>query len=172
MAGQTSQRLLSFPPQSWRGKVPDFDDTRPLIVFDGVCVLCSRSMRFIARKDEAGNDTSGPLQSGPLQSGQIQFTAAQSPLGQALFHHFGLDAETFETVLLIENGRAFGKRDAIAGIARHLRWPWRVGRVYGWLPRLVADPAYDLLAGSRYRIFGRTAVCARPDPSWASRVIE
>jgi predicted DCC family thiol-disulfide oxidoreductase YuxK len=127
------------------------------LVFDGVCVLCSRSMRFIARNDAVG---------------AIQFTAAQSLLGQALFRHFGLDTEAFETVLLIEQGRAYGKRDALAGIARHLRMPWRLGRAYGLLPHVIADPAYDLLARSRYRVFGRTPVCMRPDPSWAGRVID
>ena len=150
-------RLATQPAYSWRGHVPAFDDSRPLIVFDGVCVLCSRSMRFIAAH-EAG--------------GAIQFTAAQSQLGQALFQHYRLDAEKFETVLLIENGKAFGKRDALAGIARHLRWPWRAAVVYGVLPRVIADPAYDLLARSRYRLFGRTDVCMRPDDSWRGKVIE
>jgi predicted DCC family thiol-disulfide oxidoreductase YuxK len=150
-------RLAARPAYSWRGTVAPFDDTRPLLVFDGVCVLCSRSMRFIARHDA---------------SQSIQFTAAQSPLGQALFRHYALDVETFETVLLIEDGRAYGKRDALAGIARHLRWPWRAGVLYGWLPRRLANPAYDLLARNRYRMFGRADVCIRPDPSWASRVIK
>ncbi len=149
-------RLRAFADYSWRGHVPTFDDTRPLLVFDGVCVLCSRSMHFIARNDVDGS---------------IQFTAAQSSLGRALFAHFDLDADTFETVLWLEHGRALGKRDAIAGIGRHLRRPWRIASMVGWLPRRVADAAYDRLAGSRYRLFGRTDICMRPDPSWAGRVI-
>ncbi len=157
MTSAVHQRLAARPAHSWRGVVPPFDDSRPLLVFDGVCVLCSRSMCFIAAND-AGRS--------------IQFTAAQSPLGQALFRHYDLDAEAFETVLLIENGCAFGKRDALWGIARHLRFPWRVGALYGFVPRWLADPAYDLLAGSRYRIFGRSDACMRPDASWADRVIE
>ena len=153
------ERLAARDAYSWRDDttVPRFDDTRALIVFEGVCGLCSKSMRFIAQREAAG---------------RLQFTAAQSQLGQALFAHFGLDAEAFETVLLIEHGRALGKRDAIAGIARHLRWPWRVGAAYGAIPRAIADTVYDLLANRRYRLFGRSDACMRPDPSWAARVIE
>ena len=158
-ASSLADRLATRGAYSWRTdpSVPTFDDSRPLIVFDGVCVLCARSMRFVAGH-EAGNT--------------LRFTAAQSKLGQALFQHYGLDVEAFETVLLIEHGRAYGKRDAIACIARLLRWPWRVGAIYGVLPRGFADRIYDFLANRRYRMFGRTEVCMRPDPSWAVRVIE
>ena len=152
-------RLDSKPAFSWRDdvSVPAFDDTRPLIVFDGVCVLCSRSMGFVARH-EVGSS--------------LQFTSAQSKLGQALFEHFALDPETFETVILLEHGRALGKRDAVAGIARHLRSPWRAGGLFRRFPRGLADALYDQLAGRRYRWFGRTATCFVPDPSWRSRVLD
>lgn len=157
MSAALATRLAASPDHGWRGHGPAFDDSRPLVVFDGVCVLCSRSMRFIASHD---------------RDGRMQFTAAQSALGQALFQYYGLDPEVFETVLLIENGKAHGKRDAVAGIARHLRRPWSAAALLGWLPRPLADRLYDALAGSRYRLFGRSDACMRPDPSWAGRVIE
>ena len=154
-----ADRLAVRGAYSWRDDplVPRFDDSRALIVFDGVCVLCSRSMRFVATHET---------------NQRLQFAAAQSTLGHALFEHFGLDAAAFETVLLLEDGRARGKRDAIAGIARHLRWPWRAASLYGVLPARLADRGYDLLADRRYRLFGKTDACMRPDPSWAARVIE
>lgn len=157
MTTPVTNRLAAKAPYAWRGTAPAFDDSRPLVVFDGVCVLCARSMRFIARHDAAGT---------------IQFTAAQSRLGQALFNLYGLDAAAFETVLFVESGRAYGKRDAVASIARHLDLPWRLGRLYGWLPRRFADAAYDAVAGRRYRLFGRTDACLPPDPSWRARVID
>ena len=154
-----AERLAARGAYSWRddAAIPRFDETRPLIVFDGVCVLCSRSMRFIAQHEATG---------------RLQFTSAQSALGQSLFAHYGLDAEAFETVLLIEDGRAFGKRDALVGIARHLRWPWRAAQLYGLVPPFVADRGYDLIANRRYRLFGKAEACLRPDPSWAARVID
>jgi predicted DCC family thiol-disulfide oxidoreductase YuxK len=127
-----------------------------LIVFDGVCVFCSRSMRFIARHDQAE---------------ALRFTAAQSGLGQALFRHFRLDAENFETILVLVDGQALGKRDALAAIARHLTWPWRVGVAFRFVPKPVADRLYDAFARRRYKLFGRYDQCFAPDSSWRSRVI-
>lgn len=74
-------------------------------MFDGVCVLCSGFARFVAARNP---------------DGRFRFTAAQSPLGQALFRHFGLDPVNYETNLLIADGRAFAKMDAFVEIMRRL----------------------------------------------------
>jgi predicted DCC family thiol-disulfide oxidoreductase YuxK len=152
--------LERAPPYAWRANpdVPAFDDTRPLIVFDGVCVFCSHSMQFIAQHDTKR---------------ALLFTAAQSPLGQALFKHHGLDPVNFETFLVLENGRALGRRDALVAVGRHMSLPWRwLALPWRWLPRALADRAYDAIATRRYRLFGRYDTCFAPDPSWRSRVIE
>jgi predicted DCC family thiol-disulfide oxidoreductase YuxK len=153
------QRLEAHAAYSWRADpdVPAFDDSRTLIVFDGVCVFCSRSMRFIAGHDARQS---------------LQFTAAQSTLGQALFRHFALDPTAFETVLVLVDGRALGKRDALVATAQHLTWPWRIGTAARFVPRWLADPLYEALANRRYRLFGRYDACFTPDASWRSRVIE
>lgn len=156
--GDQLGRLAAAPAYSWRDDpaVPRFDDAAPLIVFDGVCVFCSRSMAMVARNDR----------------GVFRFTAAQSPLGAALFRHYGLDPVDFETVLVLDRGQPLGKRDALAAIARRLDWPWRALLAFGWLPRKVGNRAYDMLAARRYRLFGRTETCFTPDPAWRARVIE
>lgn len=136
--------------------VPAFADDHPLIVFDGQCVLCSAFARFVARHD---------------RERRYRFTAAQSPLGQALYRHYGLDPMTFETNLLIEDGVGYGKIEAFARVARRLGWPWRAGIMLGLLPRRVADPLYDLIARNRYRLFGQAQACAVPDASWRDRII-
>jgi predicted DCC family thiol-disulfide oxidoreductase YuxK len=150
--------LKAFPPHSWRADtaVPRFPDEHPLVVFDGVCVLCSRSMRFIAARDH----------------GQLRFVAAQSPLGAALYRHFKLDPVAFETVLLIENGRAMAKLDAFAGLARLMGGGWHAARCMRLLPNTPADWLYDRIAKNRYALFGRHDQCIRPDASWQNRVLE
>jgi predicted DCC family thiol-disulfide oxidoreductase YuxK len=153
-------KLAERPLYSWRTdpRVPDYDDSRPLIVFDGVCVFCSHAMQFIAAHDARG---------------ALTFTAAQSQLGQALFHHFSLDAQAFETFLVLEKGRALGKRDALVAVGRHLRWPWRsLGAIWSILPRPLADRAYEMIATRRYRLFGRYDTCFAPGAAWRARVIE
>ncbi len=155
-------RLAQHQAYSYRHdlNVPAFPDDQPVIVYDGVCVLCSRSMRIIARGDRAG---------------RYRYMSAQSPIGQALFAHYGLDAEQFETVLLIEAGRAFGKLDAIMRIAGQLRGIYRplgLLRVMRVLPGRLQDWCYDSIAKNRYSLFGRTDACIMPDASWRARVIE
>jgi len=154
-----STRLAAAAAYGYRGDaaVPRFDDRHALIVYDGVCVLCSGAMRAIAQRD---------------RNGMFQFASAQSPLGRALFVHYGLDPVAFETVLLITEGRAFGKLDMALEVARALGGPWRLFRVFRLLPRRLQDVAYDLVARNRYRLFGRADTCLLPDASWGGRVID
>lgn len=154
-----SARLAATPAYSYRGDpaVPHFDDAHALIIYDGVCVLCSRSMQRIAAADHAG---------------MFRFASAQSPLGQAVFKHYQLDPVAFETVLLLSEGRAFGKLDMAFEVARRLGRAWLLFALFKPLPRRWQDAAYDLVAKNRYRIFGRTEACMVPDASWRGRVID
>ena len=137
--------------------MPAFPDDKPIIVFDGVCVLCSGFVRFVVARDP---------------DAKFRFVSAQSPLGQALFRHYDLDTDDFETNLLIADGRAFGKLDALTGILQRLGGVWRIATITSLLPRTLRDRLYDRIARNRYRIFGRTDSCIVPDASWRSRVLE
>lgn len=153
------ERLAAMPDYSWRADpaVPPFPDDKPLIVFDGVCVLCSGFARFVAARDPEG---------------KFRLTAAQSSLGSALYRHFGLDPINYETNLLLADGHAFGKLDAFAGIMRRIGGPWRAAAILGALPGPGGEWIYDRIAGNRYRLFGRHAQCIQPDAGWRERVIE
>ena len=105
-------------------------------------------------------------------NGHFHFARAQSPLGQALFRHYKIDPVQFETVLLISNGKAYGKLDMTREVARVLGGPWRLFALLQPLPRWLQDKAYDAIAQNRYRLFGRTETCMLPDASWRARVID
>jgi predicted DCC family thiol-disulfide oxidoreductase YuxK len=158
-AGSVSQRLAGTAPYSYRSdpSVPPFPDDTALLVFDGVCVLCSASARFILKRDRAR---------------RFRFATAQSPLGQALFRHYGLDAQTFETNLVLIEGRAYGKLDTVVAAGRELGGVWRALALLRVLPRSVADWLYDGVARNRYRLFGRTERCMMPPPEWRDRFID
>ena len=133
--------------------VPRFDDTQPIVVFDGVCVLCASSIRFILRYDRAA---------------RFRFLVAQSPLGQALYRHYGLPAADFDTVLVIDGGRLHTRLDAVAAVLRRLPMPWPLLGFVRWLP----DRAYDLVAKRRYRWFGRREACLMPSPELRGRFLD
>lgn len=151
--------LEALPPYSYREDpaVPDFPDDTRLIVFDGVCIMCNGFAQFVAKRD-AGK--------------RFLFTEAQSALGSALFRHYGLDAENYETILLIENGRAYGRMEAIVRIVSQLGAPWTWAKAILVLPRAARDWLYDRVAGNRYAIFGRYESCpVERDARIAERLI-
>ena len=154
-----SRRLSGMPAYSYRADplVPRFPDDKGLIVFDGVCVLCSGWAHFVLKRDAAF---------------AFRLTAAQSPLGQALFRHYGLDTETFETNLVLADGRAWAKLDTVVEVGRRLGGIWTLASVLRLLPRPVADWLYDRIATNRYRLFGRTDSCMIPPPEWRDRFID
>ena len=99
-------------------------------------------------------------------------TTAQSPLGQALFRHYGLDTEAFETNLVLIDGRAYAKLDSVADVCRRLGGRWRLLAALRLLPRPLADWLYDRIARNRYALFGRTDSCMIPPPEWRDRFID
>lgn len=142
----------------WRADpaVPDFDDGNPLIVFDGDCVLCSRSMRLILKLDRAR---------------RFRLTPAQGEIGQALYRHLGLPTDRFETYLLVADGTIHQRSTAIVEIAKRLGWPWKAGAALAIVPRPIRDALYNLVARHRYRIFGRRTACGIADPALRQRML-
>jgi predicted DCC family thiol-disulfide oxidoreductase YuxK len=157
--GASLSRLSVMPAYSYRGDpgVPRFPDDKGVIVFDGVCVLCSGWARFVLKRDTAF---------------AFRLTTAQSPLGQALFRHYGLDTEMFETNLVLIDGRAYAKLDTVVEVGRRLGGIWRLASVLRLLPKPVADWIYDRIATNRYRLFGRTDSCMIAAPEWRDRLID
>ena len=78
-------------PYTYRSdpQVPSFPDDRPIFIFDGHCTLCSRWVELVLRYDRAG---------------RYRLLSAQSALGRALYVHYGLDPENYETNILLIDG--------------------------------------------------------------------
>lgn len=147
------------PDYSYRldAEVPDFDDSGPVVVMDGTCVVCSFGARLIARFDRRG---------------RFRICRAQSATGHALLVHYGLAADDPETWLLLADGRAYGSVDAMIRAGRLIGgvgWLLQPARL---LPRPLRDWCYRRLARNRYRLFGRTDMCALPDPRLRARLME
>ena len=125
-----------------------------IFLFDGVCILCSRSVAFVLKHETA-----------PL----IRFVAIQSAEGRALAGLHGIDPDDPESFLFIENGVAQPKSDGIAALTHHLRVPWSWMGAFRILPRPVRDWLYDRIARNRYRIFGKRESCLIPTPETRQR---
>lgn len=128
----------------------------PLIVFDGVCVLCSGFARTVVRLDHAK---------------RFCFAMAQSPLGEALYKKHGLRTDGYDTNLVIIDGVAHQRLDSFIAVMDALGWPWRAARALRLIPRPIRDAAYSLIARNRYRIFGRKESCDIPSPELRERIL-
>ena len=136
--------------------VPDFCDDRPLIIFDGKCVLCSAFAWFILRND---------------RKKYFRLMAAQTGTGAALYRHFGLDPVDFEANVLLEEGCALFGAEASIRIFERLGFPWSLVAIARLLPRSLRDRAYNTLARNRLRWFGTRAACYGPAPDDAHRFV-
>ena len=137
--------------------VPRFADDRPVIVFDGQCVLCSWFAQFILRNDHRAH---------------FRLLAAQSELGDALYRHFGLDPVHYETYVLLQDGKAYFRSEASLRILDGLGVPWSVLAASARLvPSALRDAVYNVIARNRLRWFGTRPRCYRPEPSQADRFL-
>jgi len=128
-----------------------------LVLFDGVCNLCTHSVRFILAHEAE-----------PL----FRFAPVQSAAGIRLLRELGQDPHDVETFVVIADGKAYLRSDAAIRIAPHLRGAWRWLGAVKIVPRPIRDWVYDLVARNRYRWFGRTDECMVPAAEIRARFIE
>ncbi len=136
--------------------VPRFPDDRPIVIFDGHCALCSGWARFVLRHD---------------RSGIYRLLPAQTPLGRALYVHYGLNPEDYETNILLADGVAWFKSEGSIRMAEALGPPWSLVRWCRVLPLRVRDRLYQSVARNRLRLFGRRAACYRAEPGQEHRFL-
>jgi predicted DCC family thiol-disulfide oxidoreductase YuxK len=129
----------------------------PIILFDGICNFCNRSINIILEQD---------------QDAHFQFVASQSQAGINILQQYKLDQKASASVILIDNEKVYTKTDAVIQIATHLKgWP-RLFRLIKFIPKSLRDFAYDLIAKNRYALFGKRDTCRIPDESTRHRFLE
>jgi predicted DCC family thiol-disulfide oxidoreductase YuxK len=96
---------------------------------------------------------------------------AQTPLGRALYIHFGLDPENYETNILVADGSAWLRSEGSIRMAEGLGFPWSLARWLRLLPLSWRDRAYLLLARNRFRLFGRRDTCFAPPAGYRDRFL-
>jgi predicted DCC family thiol-disulfide oxidoreductase YuxK len=131
---------------------PDDD----VILYDGVCVFCSRWIAFVLKRDVGK---------------RFHITQIQSPYGTRMAQAFGIDPNNPDTNAVVHGGKAWLRSDGALTVLSNLPgWGW--ARVLFVVPRPIRDAVYSLIARNRYRIFGKYDACFVPDAEMRSRVME
>lgn len=145
-----------------RAQGPPRSDAAHLVLYDGVCGLCSSLLQFLLTHDRRG---------------VLAFASLQSRTGRTVVEHHGGDPADLTSFYVVENyrtdhSRTLARSKAALFVAGQLGWPWKAAVIARVLPGAVLDRAYDIIARNRYRVFGRFEQCPAPRPEFRSRFIE
>lgn len=127
----------------------------PIVLFDGICNLCNRSVQWMIDHDPQAH---------------LRFASLQSEAGEALLKQHDLPTQNFKSLILIENGQVFMRSTAALKIARYLQGYRWLG-VFLWVPAFLRNGVYDLIARNRYQWFGQSESCRIPTPELKSRFL-
>jgi predicted DCC family thiol-disulfide oxidoreductase YuxK len=131
-------------------------DARAILLFDGECNVCDRTVRFVAPRDPKG---------------RIAFAALQSPTGRRLLERAGLVPHRMDTVVLLEGDAVHLRSSAVLRVVRKLSGGWPLLYALWIIPRPLRDWLYDAFAARRYDWFGRREECLLSSPELASRFL-
>ncbi len=126
-----------------------------IVLFDGLCNLCSGAVKFILTHEK---------------SETLKFASLQSETGSALVMKFKIDPSV-DSIVLISDHKAYIKSDAAIRIASYLKRPWSWISHTGFIPLAWRNSLYDFIARNRYRFFGKKEECWLPQPRWRMRFL-
>lgn len=133
---------------------------KDILLYDGVCALCNRFVKFVLKHDTAA---------------RFCFASLSSDYGRATMERHGAGAVDSAGLLLDANSaqpKLLLRSDVPIYVMSQLAGPWPfLARLLRAFPRPLRDYGYSSVAGTRYRIFGKYDVCPLPAPDVRSRFI-
>ena len=131
---------------------------KKIILFDGVCNLCNSSVLFVIRRDKKD---------------LYRFAALQSDLGKEFVASRGIDTTKTDSIILVEPDLAYyTKSSAALKIGRGFGGGWKLLALFEWIPPVIRDFFYDIVAKNRYRWFGRREACMIPTPELRAKFLD
>ena len=129
---------------------------KPVILFDGVCNLCTGSVQFILKRDKEK---------------KFLFASLQSNYGQNLLKQSDLPTNTFNSFILNQDEKIFTRSTAALKMIQQLKgWKWV--KIFWIVPQFIRDAVYNLVARNRYKWFGKKEECWLPTPELKERFLD
>ena len=127
-----------------------------IVLFDGVCNFCNGAVNWVIERDK---------------DGYFKFAALQSEIGEELTAKYGIDRTVTDSIVVVEDAKAYTYSTAALRIAKRLGGAWSWTYAFILVPSPVRDFLYKLFAKNRYRLFGRQEACMIPTPEIRARFL-
>ncbi len=137
-------------------KNTDLIKDKTIILFDGNCGLCNKSVRFILKHEK---------------DQELYFSALQSETGKQVLKQFELGNKT-DSIVFIKNGKAFIRSSAALQITKHLKALWPLLFGFYIVPKFIRDAVYNYIAKNRIKWFGAADYCEMMTPELKKRFLE
>jgi predicted DCC family thiol-disulfide oxidoreductase YuxK len=133
------------------------DVNKKIVLFDGVCNLCSNSVQFILKRDKKN---------------QFLFGSLQGKAGQEYLAKYNLPADTFNSFMLVEGETLYTRSAAALRMLKHLGSGWSLLYAFIIVPKFIRDTVYNRVAKNRYKWFGKKEACWIPTPALKAKFLD
>lgn len=133
------------------------DTNKPVVFFDGVCVLCNASVQFILKRDKKH---------------YFYFATLQSDVAKQFLLHVPENILKKDSIILSDKGKIYTESSAALKIGAHLNGLWKLSQVLWIVPLFIRNGVYRWIAKNRYKWFGIKDQCMMPDNSIKHRFLD
>jgi len=130
---------------------------KPVVLFDGVCNLCNRSVQFIIKRDKKK---------------KILFASLQGKMGQEVLKKFNLPADDFNSFILVQGDHIYTRSTAVLRMLKKLGRGWNFLYVFIIVPKFIRNAVYNWIARNRYKWYGKRDECMIPTPELRERFLD
>ena len=128
-----------------------------IILFDGVCNLCNRSVQFIIKRDKLK---------------KFRFASLQGKTGQAILEQFNLSKDAYNSFILVDKEKVYTRSAAALEVFKRLGGAWKLLYALVIVPKFIRDGLYNWIARNRYKWYGKKEECMVPTPELKNRFME
>ncbi|MGI9547877.1 MAG: thiol-disulfide oxidoreductase DCC family protein [Flavobacteriaceae bacterium] len=147
--------LLYQASYFWKVELPK---NKMLIIFDGVCNLCNSSVLFVIKRDKRN---------------VFLFVPLQSETGKQIVQQRGIDTSKTDSIILLEpNVAYYTKSTAALKIGKALGGGWKLLTILEWIPAVIRDFIYEIIAKNRYKWFGKRDKCMVPTTDLKAKFLD
>jgi predicted DCC family thiol-disulfide oxidoreductase YuxK len=127
-----------------------------ILLFDGACNLCNKSVQFIIKRDKKA---------------RVKFASLQSEVGKQIMLQFNIPTEYIDSIILFEFGKVYYKSSAALRLCKKMDGLWPFMYIFMLVPKFLRNTVYDYIARNRIKWFGKTDTCWVMTPELKNRFL-